>query len=75
MRPLENKVLAAYQLSKAFTAAYNNYLTQRYSLQRASKRYPSVYTKDDLAAGRAAMLATWKNLKKHMRDANEYKQF
>ncbi len=72
---MENKVLSGFRLSQQFTACYNNYLHIRYSLQRATKREPSVYTLENLAEGKAAMLATWKVLKKNMRVANEYKQF
>ncbi len=74
VKPLENKVLAAFHLSKEFTAAYNNYLTIRFSLQRGTKRRPSVYTKADMLEKKAVVLATWKPLKRAMRFAIEYKQ-
>lgn len=71
---MENKVLIAFHLSKEFTTAYNNYLTIRYNLQRATKKNPAVYTKSDMLEKKAAMLATWKPLKRAMRFAIEYKQ-
>lgn len=71
---MENKVLIAFHLSKDFTTAYNNYLAIRYNIQRATKRNPAIYTQENMREAKAAMLATWKSLKRAMRFAIEYKQ-
>jgi len=71
---MENEVLAIYYLSKEFTASYNNYLAIRYNIQRATKKAPALYARDDMRGARDVALATWKKLKRAVRTANEYKQ-